>query len=88
MGGKLLRPAPGAAPPRIWTSKVALRAHELTSLAAIIAIAVHGVTLLGDAYLRASVEDLLVPFALGYDRFWTGLGLIGGYLTVILALSF
>lgn len=88
MGGKVLRPGPGAAPRRIWTPKVVLRTHELTSLAAVIAIAVHGLTLLGDAYLRPSVADLFVPFALGYDRFWTGLGVIGGYVTAILGLSF
>ena len=40
--------------------------HEILSLATIVAIVVHGVTLLGDQYLRASLSDISVPFVSGY----------------------
>lgn len=76
MAGRLRR-GPG---PRV--------AHEQLALAAIAAIAVHGITLLGDAWLRPGITGLAVPFQLGYRPLYTGLGVIAGYLTVLLALSF
>ena len=44
--------------------------------------------LLLDGYLRPSVAEVTLPFALGYRPFWTGLGVIGGWLALILAGSF
>jgi sulfoxide reductase heme-binding subunit YedZ len=62
--------------------------HEQTALAGLIAIAVHGLTLLGDPWLHASLTGISVPFVLGYRTFFTGLGIIGGWLAVVLGLSY
>ena len=51
-------------------------AHEQLALAAIAAIAVHGITLLGDAWLRPGITGLAIPFQLGYRPLYTGLGVI------------
>ena len=88
MSGKMMRREPGEGSPRVLTPRTLMKTHELTSLAAMIAIGVHGVTLLGDAYLHPTLSQLAVPFTIGYRTTYTGLGIIGGYLTVILGLSF
>jgi sulfoxide reductase heme-binding subunit YedZ len=62
--------------------------HQHLSLIALGAIAAHGVLLAADPWLKAGVSGVTVPFALGYRPLWTGLGIIGGYLAAILALSF
>ena len=62
--------------------------HEQTALAGLVAIAVHGITLLGDRWLKAGVVDITVPFASDYSPGWTGLGVVGGWLAAILGLSF
>jgi sulfoxide reductase heme-binding subunit YedZ len=67
---------------------VMARVHEQTALAGLIAIAVHGITLLGDRWLHPGVRGVLVPFAMGYQPLFTGLGIIAGYLAAALGLSF
>jgi sulfoxide reductase heme-binding subunit YedZ len=62
--------------------------HEALSLATIAALALHGLSLLGDEWLRPSVADLAVPFASDYRPFWTGLGILGGYGLAALSLSY
>jgi sulfoxide reductase heme-binding subunit YedZ len=62
--------------------------HEQTALAGLIAIAVHGLTLLGDPWLHPSLAGISVPFEMGYRTFFTGLGIIAGWLAVLLGLSF
>jgi methionine sulfoxide reductase heme-binding subunit len=62
--------------------------HEHTALAGLIAIGVHGVTLLGDPWLHPSVAGISVPFVMGYRTFFTGLGIISGWLAAILGLSY
>lgn len=62
--------------------------HEQTALAGLIAIGVHGVTLLGDPWLHPSVAGITVPFVMGYRTFFTGLGIFGGWLAALLGLSF
>lgn len=62
--------------------------HEQTALAGLIAIAVHGITLLGDAWLKPGLHGVLVPFTMGYRPIFTGLGTVAGYLAVALGLSF
>jgi methionine sulfoxide reductase heme-binding subunit len=65
-----------------------LAAHEILSLSAIVAILVHGVTLLGDNYLNASLVDIAVPFAFSYKTLWTSLGIISGWGLALLGLSY
>jgi sulfoxide reductase heme-binding subunit YedZ len=80
MAGKVMR-RPGLSPK--------LRAvHEQTALAGIVAIAVHGITLLGDPWLHPGISGITIPFAMGFRPLWTGLGIVAGYLTALVGLSF
>jgi predicted ferric reductase len=64
------------------------RWHEASTLVTLGLIAAHGGVLLLDGYLRPSLAGITLPFALAYRPFWTGLGVIGGWLALILAASF
>ena len=64
------------------------RVHESTALTGLVAIAVHGITLLGDAWLHPGIVGVTVPFAIAYRPLSTGLGIVAGYLAAIFALSF
>jgi sulfoxide reductase heme-binding subunit YedZ len=63
-------------------------AHEHAALLAMVAIGVHGVTLLGDSWLRPGVKGIAVPFAMSYRPAFTGLGIIAAYVAGALGLSF
>jgi sulfoxide reductase heme-binding subunit YedZ len=63
-------------------------AHEALSLATLVAIAVHGLALLGDQYLHPSIADISVPFAGGYKTWWTSLGIVSGWALAALGLSY
>lgn len=65
-----------------------LATHEILSLTAIVAIVVHGLSLLGDHYLHPSLADIAIPFASSYKTFWTSLGIIGGWGVIALGLSY
>lgn len=80
MSGKLLR--------RKGLGPKLVAIHEQTALAGLVAIGVHGLTLLGDAWLAPGIAGVAVPFKMGYRPFWTGLGIVGGYLAAALGLSF
>jgi sulfoxide reductase heme-binding subunit YedZ len=62
--------------------------HEHLALTGLVAIAVHGITLLGDPWLNPGVGGIAVPFTMAFKPLWTGLGIVGGYLAAILGLSF
>ena len=62
--------------------------HETLSLATLVAIAVHGVSLLGDHFLHPTILDISVPFTGGYRPFWTGLGIVAGWALAALGLSY
>jgi sulfoxide reductase heme-binding subunit YedZ len=62
--------------------------HEVLSLATMAAIAVHGLTLLGDSYLGPSLADLTIPFVSSYQRGWTTLGIVAGWALFALGLSY
>lgn len=80
MASKIVRKR-GAAP-------VLVRIHEQTALAGLIAIAVHGITLLGDRWLNPGLGGLVVPFTMSYRPAFTGLGIVAGYLAALLGLTF
>jgi methionine sulfoxide reductase heme-binding subunit len=63
-------------------------AHEAISLATIVAIVVHAVSLLGDNYLHPSVADISVPFASTYNTLWTATGIVAAWATAALGLSY
>lgn len=62
--------------------------HEHLALAALLAIGAHGLSLLGDQWLKPGWSGITVPFALSYRPGFTGLGIIGGYLALLLGPSF
>ena len=65
-----------------------LDVHQWTALVGLVAIAVHGITLLGDAFLDPGLAGIAVPFLIDHAPVWTGLGVIGGWLAAILGLSY
>ena len=78
MGGKLIK---GRGPD--------LRTvHEALSMATIVAIVVHAVALLGDSFMHPSLADITIPFVSSYMTAWTTLGIVGGWMMLILGLSF
>ena len=78
MGGRLLR---GRGPDLRVT-------HEALSLATMVALVVHAAALLGDRFLHPSVVDITVPFASSYKTLWTSMGIVGGWLLILLGLSY
>jgi len=80
MAGKVMR--------RPGLSRKLMAIHEHTAVAGIVAIAVHGITLLGDPWLNPGIGGIAVPFTMGFRPIFTGLGIVGGYLAVLLGLSF
>ena len=62
--------------------------HEQTAMTGLVAIAVHGLTLLGDPWLNPGPAGIAIPFTIAYKTFWVGLGITGGYLAALLGLSF
>jgi methionine sulfoxide reductase heme-binding subunit len=64
------------------------RLHEHIALAALAAIAVHGLALLGDHWLKPGWRGITIPFALSYRPGFTGIGIIAGYLAMLLGPSF
>ena len=73
---------------RRGVGKVLMRLHEHLALISFAAIAVHGLALLGDPWLRPGARGLLVPFAMSYRPLFTGMGILAGYLAALLGLSF
>jgi sulfoxide reductase heme-binding subunit YedZ len=72
-----------------WLKGPDLRvAHEILSLSTIVAIAVHGLVLIGDRFLHPSLADMTIPFVSGYRTAWTSLGIIAGWALVFLGLSY
>jgi sulfoxide reductase heme-binding subunit YedZ len=68
--------------------RAAMRLHEHIALIALVAIAVHGLALLGDRWLNPGWKGIAIPFALSYKPQFTGLGIIAGYLAILLGPSF
>lgn len=62
--------------------------HEALSLTTLAMVALHGLALLGDAFLNPGLTGIAVPFASAYRPAWTGLGIIAGYGLGALGLSY
>jgi sulfoxide reductase heme-binding subunit YedZ len=78
MGGRLMR---GRGPD--------LRVlHEALSLATIVALVVHALSLVGDKFLHPSVADVTIPFVSGYKSLWTTIGIVGAWGMIVLGLSY
>ena len=74
------------APPRLRA--VVRVAHERIALLALGFIAVHGLLLLGDTWLKASLADIVIPFHSQYRPLWTGLGILAFYSAAGLSLTY
>ena len=72
--------------PRV--KRVLAKLHEHIALAAIGSIGIHGLTLMEDPWLKAGWRGVAEPFAMSYRPAFTGLGILGGYLAVLLGPSF
>lgn len=79
MGGKLIKGGGGADRRSI---------HEILSLSTMVAIAVHGLALLGDTWLHSTILDLTVPFLGSYRTLSTSIGIIAGWGMIFLGLSY
>ncbi len=78
MGGRLIR---GSNPDR--------RAlHEVLSLSVMLAVALHGLSLIGDTYLHPTLADVTIPFAESYKQIWTTVGIVAGWGLIVLGLSY
>lgn len=62
--------------------------HEALALATLFAIAVHGLSLLGDGYLHPTPLEIAIPFAGYYRTFWTGIGIVAGWGLAALGLTY
>jgi methionine sulfoxide reductase heme-binding subunit len=62
--------------------------HESAMLVTLGLIVAHAGLLLFDGYLRPGLAGITLPFALGYRPAFTGIGIIAGWLAMILGLSF
>jgi sulfoxide reductase heme-binding subunit YedZ len=70
-----------------WPARVK-RYHEALTLVTLGFVAAHGIVLLADGWLRPGITGIALPFAMTYRPFWTGLGILGAWLALILAGSF
>ena len=68
--------------------RMLVKVHEQIALAALVAIAVHGLLLLGDKWLSPGIGGLVVPFTMSYRPVFTGIGQVAGALAFVLGLSF
>ena len=62
--------------------------HEILSLSTMVAIAIHGLALLGDSWLSPSLLDITLPFHASYRTLATSIGIIAGWGMIILGLSY
>lgn len=74
--------------PRPTLKRGVARLHEHVALVALAAVGLHGVSLLGDAWLKPGLRGIAVPFALQYRPAFTSAGIIAGYLIVLVGPSF
>src|SRR5512141_2105830 len=75
---------------RLWPGAPASFAiHEYVSLLGLAFAAFHALVLLGDHYINFTVAQIFMPFSTsGYRPTWVGIGQIGFYVWLIVALSF
>lgn len=78
MGGKLIK---GSGPER-------RSIHEILSLSTMVAIAVHGLSLLGDTYFHFTPVNIVLPFLAPYKNVFTSIGIIAGWGMIVLGLAY
>lgn len=75
---------------RLWPgAPAAFAIHEYVSLLGLAFAFFHALVLLGDHYINFTLAQIFLPFTtVGYKPLWVGIGQIGLYIWVIVALSF
>jgi methionine sulfoxide reductase heme-binding subunit len=68
--------------------RVILQVHEHAALAGLVAMAVHGITLMGDRWLDPGPAGVLVPFVIDVKTLAVAPGIVAAYLAAALGLSF
>ena len=62
--------------------------HEALGLAMIVALLVHGFVLLGDNFVKQNLADIAIPFVGPYEPTFNGIGIISGYIFMVLSLTY
>jgi methionine sulfoxide reductase heme-binding subunit len=62
--------------------------HEALSLAALTTLLVHGLSLLGDGFLKPTLADVAIPFASSYRTLWTSAGIVAFWMLAVLGASY
>lgn len=62
--------------------------HEALTLATIVMIIAHGGALSLDPWIQAGMIGVIVPFAMDYRPFFSGLGVVAGWGMIVLGLSY
>lgn len=75
---------------RLWPgAPAAFAIHEYTSLLGLAFALFHALVLLGDHYINFTLAQVFLPFStVEYRPTWVGIGQIGFYIWLIVALSF
>ena len=75
---------------KLWNGgPTAVELHQFITWLAIAFGLFHALILMGDKYIRASLTQVLAPFAYaGYETFWVGIGQVAFYLCILVAVSF
>jgi predicted ferric reductase len=75
---------------RLWPgAPAAFAIHEYVSLLGLTFALFHALVLLGDRYINFTLAQIFLPFAtVDYRPTWVGIGQIGFYVWLIVALSF
>ncbi len=75
---------------RLWPgAPAAFAVHEYVSLLGLAFALFHALILLGDHYINFTVAQIFTPFStVDYRPTWTGIGQLGFYVWLIVALSF
>ncbi len=75
---------------RLWPGGPgAFDLHQHTSLLGLAFAIFHALILLGDRYISATIDQILIPFFyIGYEPFWVGLGQLSLYGMAVIGFSF
>lgn len=75
---------------RLWPGgPTAFELHQHTSLLGLTFALFHALILMGDSYIKASLQQILIPFNYtGYETVWVGLGQLALYGLALVGLSF
>lgn len=74
---------------RVWPGgPTAFDLHQHASLLGLALALFHALILMGDAYIQASITQVLIPSQYPYRTLWVGLGQVGLLAFAVVALSF